>query len=72
MELYVNAVQKIANDHSLGTPESPAQWMIPLSEDRKSFGTITMSNVRTRKMISGLEKMIKLWVIDGDRKGKMD
>jgi hypothetical protein len=58
MKAYFAEVHRVVNCEILGTTASPAQWDCPRDDKKKEIAAITMDNVRTRKIIDGIEKLV--------------
>ncbi|KAL7564323.1 hypothetical protein ACA910_007175 [Epithemia clementina (nom. ined.)] len=57
-EEFIELIELIVNMEIFGDAEHEAQWKMPLSDDRKTIGTVCMSNVRTRQVIAYIEALI--------------
>jgi hypothetical protein len=68
IERYVAKVEEIVNCQIHGTPQNPAHWVCPMSDDRKELGIICMANDKTRSVCDSLELLINASVVDPRRK----
>ena len=66
----INAVQTTINQNVLGTVDNPAQWKFPYDEANKRLSRLSLTNVKTRKVVNKLELLIDLLVEDGSQKEK--
>jgi hypothetical protein len=65
---FIADIERLINTAILGTTDDPCQWMCPYDAKKKELGPITMDNVRTRRVVDGLDIIVDLCVIDEDRK----
>ncbi|KAI2490108.1 hypothetical protein MHU86_24479 [Fragilaria crotonensis] len=65
---FISDIESLMNRAILGSEDDPCQWMCPYDPKKKELGPITMDNVRTRRVIDSLDKVIDLCVIDEGRK----
>ncbi|KAL7555440.1 hypothetical protein ACA910_008060 [Epithemia clementina (nom. ined.)] len=68
---FLAKVESVVNTEVFGDEKNEAQWCCPLSENKKKIGTVTMSNVRTRKVIEKIDGLLEICVPnDHRRRGK--
>jgi hypothetical protein len=64
MQHFVGAVEEVTNTKLLGSHVNPTQWVFPIDTSDKDqpmkVGTIYLSNTRSRKIMNGLERLIRL------------
>ena len=65
---FVSQIESLINKLLIGTETDPCQWMCPFDFKKRELGPITMDNVRTRKIIDGLDLLVETCVIDNVRK----
>ena len=66
MDAFIGAVESTINTKMLGTEESPSEWRIPLSDDRKEIGTVTMANERVREVVDKVELLLDICLSTND------
>ena len=64
---FIKAVELIVNTEILGSVESPTQWSVPMTEDRKEIGIICMENGKVHRVIDKIEKLIDIAIVDVER-----
>jgi len=67
---YAELIENIFNNVILGDDDGPAQWNVPMDDDGKMVGAITLDNNRIRQVIDNLELLIEASVCDETRKHK--
>ncbi len=63
-------IEDILNTLILGDDDGPSQWNVPMSDDGKTVGTITLDNNRIRQIIEDFELIIAVSVSDEARHNK--
>jgi hypothetical protein len=63
---FIADIERLINTAIIGNSDDPCQWMRPYNAKKK--GPITMDNIRTRRVVNGLDINIDLCLIDEDRK----
>ena len=58
MAAYFVEVNRIVNCEIVGSASNPSQWDCPRDERKREVGTITLDNVRTRKIIDDIETLV--------------
>ena len=57
-------IERLINTEILGSKDDPCQWICPYDVNKKELGSITMDNVRTRKVVDRLDVIVELYVTD--------
>ena len=69
-QAFIEKVEEIVNTQVLGTPMQSQQWQMPYDRRKNVVGTITMDNVKVRKIISQINELIDPMVEDEERREK--
>jgi len=67
---YAERIQHLLNNEILGDEDGPAQWSMPMHENGKTVGAITLDNNRIRLIMEDLEMLIAVSVCDQVRLDK--
>jgi hypothetical protein len=67
VNLFLDSLQLTVNTQMLGRVLEPTEWKIPLSEDNKEIGTLTMSNGRMRSIIDKFELLLPICLVEADQ-----
>ncbi|KAL7568337.1 hypothetical protein ACA910_018469 [Epithemia clementina (nom. ined.)] len=59
---FLQQLEEIINKQILGKEVHDAQWICPVSDDKREIGQITMSNVMTRKIMKKIDLVLPLCV----------
>lgn len=70
IKAYAQKIEDILNHEILGDDDGPAQWCVPMDDQQKSVGTITLDNNRIRLILEDFEVLIRVSVHDEVRLGK--
>ena len=69
-QAFVEKVEDVINSSILGTPMQPQQWILPYDRRKNLVGTITMDNVKIRKVIQEIDILIDPMIQDSTKKEK--
>ena len=59
---FLQDVSEVVNKELLGTNENPTQWEVPYDPVKQVIGIICLENGKTRRIIEGIEKIIRICV----------
>ncbi|KAL7565461.1 hypothetical protein ACA910_020843 [Epithemia clementina (nom. ined.)] len=65
---FIDKIEQLVNTQVFGDEMHEAQWQMPLMDDKKQIGTISMSNVRTQKIIGFMESLVNVCITNQERK----
>ncbi|KAL7568237.1 hypothetical protein ACA910_004234 [Epithemia clementina (nom. ined.)] len=72
LEEFLSTLEEIVNHEIFGDKINEAQWICPTSYNKLEIGQITMSNVRTRKMMKKIDLLLDLCIPNNTRKESED
>lgn len=67
IKAFATQIENILNTQILGDDYGPSQWCIPMSDDNKTVGTITLDNNRIRQIMEDFEMIITASISDFTR-----
>jgi len=67
---YAETIQEMLNNEILGDEDGPAQWSIPMHDNGKTVGAITLDNNRIRLIMEDLERIIAVSIADDIRRDR--
>jgi len=67
---YREQIEQIMNHEVLGDDDGPAQWSVPMHDNGKTVGTITLDNNRIRLVLENFERLIAISISDEIRRNK--
>jgi hypothetical protein len=65
--LYAERIQQVFNETILGDADGPAQWTLPMNDEKTNVGLICLDNNRIRKVIEALELIVDVSIVDEQR-----
>ncbi|KAL7559469.1 hypothetical protein ACA910_017483 [Epithemia clementina (nom. ined.)] len=69
-EKFLQKLEEIVNAQIFGDERQEAQWICPVFKEKNEIGQITMSNIRTRKIMKNVDLLLELCVSDATRMDK--
>ena len=63
-DTYISEIAILINNIILGNNTCPTQWKVPVDNNKKEIGDITMDNNRTRKIVNGMDQLIDFCILD--------
>lgn len=72
LKQFIAQVEDAICNKIVGSPDRPISWKCPFDLEQGTIGTITMDNMRTRKVIANFDVMIELCVPDDDQPDWME
>ena len=70
VKAYINSIEMTMNDRVLGDETDSSTWQCPFDHKEQKLGTISLENVKVRKVLSKIELFIEISVFKQDRKLK--
>jgi hypothetical protein len=74
IKAYREQIEHIMNHEVMGDDDGPAQWSVPMYENGKAVGTITLDNIddnsRICLVLENFETLIALSISDENRRNK--
>ncbi len=70
IKAYAERIEQILNQEILGDVDGPAQWSVPMHENGKIVGAITLDYNRIHQVLEHLEIIIDASIVDVDRRNK--
>ena len=67
---FIKRVQKCMNQSILGTSDMPTQWKAPYEKKKRKLGTITMDNVRIRRMLPKFDELVDICIANPEKQVK--
>jgi hypothetical protein len=70
IKAYAERSEQISNREILGDDDGPVQWSVPMHENGKTVGAITLDNNRICQVLEHLAIIIDASIVDVDRRNK--
>ncbi len=70
IKAYAERSEQISNREILGDDDGPVQWSVPMHENGKIVGAITLDYNRIHQVLEHLEIIIDASIVDVDRRNK--
>jgi hypothetical protein len=65
---FIKRIEDICNSTIWGSDESPVRWILPYDTQDKKITTISLDNVKTRKIIDSVELLVEVCIEEGPKR----
>jgi len=65
-DMFFAQLNRVVGTQILGSVENPSQWECPCDRSRRELGIICLDNVKTRKVVNGMDAIIELCISADD------
>jgi len=69
-DMFFAQLNHVVGTQILGSVENPSQWECPCDRSRRELGIICLDNVKTRKVVNGMDAIIELCISADDGGGE--